>query len=160
MYILNAESQGKKVCQNNAELWEFCQTLLVVFGRSTQASPIFPATLPTNQDLIKLPSQTKRWLNWKNQPSLLPGRYVATARAAFESYPTYQDQFIVTPFHPGKRYTTCGFRSEAVSHDFAGFILIIAQLEVAALPESNIRKRPPFSFCKDHSRVSLFEGVW
>ena len=29
-----------------------------------------------------------------------------------------------------------GFRSEAVSHDFAVFLLIIAQLEVAALPES------------------------
>ena len=38
--------------------------------------------------------------------------------------------------HPAKRYMACGFRSEAVSHDFAVFLLIIAQLEVAALPES------------------------
>ena len=37
---------------------------------------------------------------------------------------------------PAKIYMARGLRSEAVSHDFAVFLLIIAQLEVAALPES------------------------
>ena len=105
------------------------------FGEEHAGEPHISSD-PSNQPRPDQTAFPDKKVNWKNQPSLLPGRYVATARAACESYPTYQDQFIVTPFHPGKRYTTCGFRSEAVSHDFAGFILIIAQLEVAALPES------------------------
>ena len=87
------------MCQNNAELWDFCQTWLVVSERRLQSSPIFPATHSTNQDLIKLtqpPSQTKRWKGWKNQhnqpkPPFREIRSYGDARAVFESYLTYQD---------------------------------------------------------------------
>ena len=51
------------------------------------------------------------------------------------------------------------FRSEAVSHDFAVFILIIAQLEVAALPESNIERGLPFPFVRIIQEYNFFEGV-
>ena len=53
-----------------------------------------------------------------------------------------------------------GFRSEAVSHDFAVFILIIAQLEVAALPESNTERGLPFPFVRIIQEYHFFEEVW
>ena len=158
MYISTAESE-EKVCQNNAELWEFCQTWLVVSERRLQSSPIFPATHPTNQNLIQLPSQTKRWLNWKIQLTSFQGD-TQLLRGLHSSLIQHTKTWSEPPFHPGKRYMTYAFRSEAVSHDFAVFILIIAQLEVAALPESNTERGLPFPYVRIIQEYQFFERVW
>ena len=86
---------------------------------------------------------------------LLPGRYAATARAAFKSYPTYQDLIRAT-LPPWKKIHDLCFQKWSCITWLCCFHIDYCATGGCCPAREQYRERPPFSFCKNHSRVSLF----